>query len=228
MSDTQHLVEEFANAYREFLRMGLDVAQGKTACFPQPPERFTFSKIVYMSSCVPQQCLTLLEAIVDKGLSPEGRVRLNRMIDSVLLDEREQHMDAKRISYRERKKALTDEFTIEEKWLDPMPTPHKQELKNWLHKLGSSGLVGYRVDVYLFGSMARGRYSELSDVDVAVVCDSFLDDPWSNRAKQLRNLVTPPLLYVCPLGMTFYEFQVQQFPGVINTIRHNNRKIAKR
>jgi len=82
-------------------------------------------------------------------------------------------------------------------------------------------------EVRLFGSYARGRAFAGSDIDLAVISNSFQNLSWDARAKLLQSEAAR-LQRIAPVGITFLEFEFNHYPTVIRSIRSPNSLIACR
>ena len=135
-------------------------------------------------------------------------------------------IDSKNKQHEARTKAaILPSLAVAEHDLVKLPQPHLNELKAFLSGIGKSNFVERPIEIYLFGSMARGQGNQSSDLDLAVVCDAFAGVPWTKRVEDLCRLAGKYLL-IRPLGLTFLEFKLHDYPGVIGTIRRRNVKIA--
>ena len=83
-------------------------------------------------------------------------------------------------------------------------------------------------EMWLFGSLATGRRTIVSNIDLAVVCDGFSGVPWHKRLlhAKIETILASPQLK--PLGITEREKAVGLFPGVLVTIRESARRLGTR
>lgn len=75
--------------------------------------------------------------------------------------------------------------------------------------------------VLLFGSYAKGRARNWSDLDIAVECKVFNNVPWLNRIKALKLLLPRIGCNISPLGITSSELSFK-YPTVLRTIHEQN------
>lgn len=74
--------------------------------------------------------------------------------------------------------------------------------------------------IILFGSIVREKFYRSSDIDLAIISDTFAGIPWTERIHLLKSLPFKTKGIVSPLGLTINEFKTFQYPSVVRTIRH--------
>jgi hypothetical protein len=114
---------------------------------------------------------------------------------------------------------------LDEQVLSHLPLQARNDLRRFIKALDQEDIRTHfkcKMEVRLFGSMARGGADQASDVDLAVISDDFRGVPWRKRQDQVRNLISPRSLMIRAIGITFSEM-TNEFPSVIVTVRHGQR-----
>lgn len=77
----------------------------------------------------------------------------------------------------------------------------------------------------VFGSYAAERPRPWSDIDLAVVSETFSEMPWSERTAWLRKIArSSGCVFLTPIGVTRVEEEGNDYPSVIKTVREYGRR----